>query len=213
MRAPLPGGFYGIADADASPDVVAFGRALLAAGVRVVQLRMKHRAEALIRPALETLSTDSAKVGAVLILNDHPRLAAEFPNVGVHLGQDDMDPAEARALLPDRVLGWSTHDLDQVRRAADLPIDYVGFGPVFSAAGKHLHDDDDRSPDPATGVAGLREAVAASTVPVVAIGGIDAANRAEVWRARPHAVVAIGALARASDPRTEAAAWVSACRR
>jgi len=209
----LPGGFYGIADADAAPDVLAFGRALLRGGVRVLQLRMKHRAPDVIRPVLETLRIDSAKVGAVLILNDHPHLAAEFPEVGVHLGQHDVDPREARDLLPGRLIGWSTHDLEQIRRAGSLPVDYVGYGPIFSAATKHLHRADRRTEDPACGVEGLRAAVAASVRPVVAIGGIDAASRADVWGANPHGVVAIGAVAGAPDPCVAAADWVSACRR
>lgn len=208
----LPPGFYGIADADASDDVLGFARALLAAGVPTIQLRMKHRPASAIRAALRTLLADSAKVDAVIILNDHPDIAAEFPGVGVHLGQGDADPMAARALLPDRLIGWSTHTLSQVTQAGSLPVDYIGFGPVFSAATKHLNAQDYRLEAVARGVPALRAAVEASAVPVVAIGGIDRGSRAAVLAAGPHAVVAIGAISRSSDPGREAADWVDACR-
>ena len=209
-------GFYGIADADAAPDgdVVRLAGTLLQAGVATLQLRMKGRSDEEIRRTLRTLVPDSAKVRTVLVLNDHPALAAEFPGVGVHLGQADMPPADARALLgPERLLGWSTHTTDHLRCATDLPVDYVGFGPIYSAAGKHLHPDDRRAPDAAQGTAGLSEAVRVSPVPVVAIGGIDRTNLADVLATDTHAVAVIGAIAQARDPLAEARFWVNACRR
>ena len=210
----LPAGFYGIADSDAAPDVLRLARRLLRGGAPTLQLRMKHRPRGEIRRALAILVRESAKVGAVLVLNDHVDLAAEFPGVGLHLGQDDIDPREARKRLgPERLIGWSTHDLLQIRTAEAMSVDYVGFGPVFSAAGKHLHPADTRTEAAARGVVGLAAAVTASRIPVVAIGGIGRDQLPSVLSTGVHAVAAIGAPARAADPEAEAAHWVAACRR
>jgi thiamine-phosphate pyrophosphorylase len=215
-RSTLPAGYYAIADADAAGEagVLHLARALFDAGVATLQLRMKSRSRREIRRTLGTLVADSAKVATVLVLNDHPEIAAEFEGVGVHLGQTDADPVSVRRLLGSgRLIGWSTHDLDQVRRAGSLPVDYIGFGPVFSSRGKHLHPDDARAPQAARGVDLLREAVRASRVPVVAIGGIDRTTLPGVLAVGVHAVVAIRPVASAPDPSVEAHFWVQACRR
>jgi thiamine-phosphate pyrophosphorylase len=94
---------------------------------------------------------------------------------GVHLGQDDLPPAAARALLgAGAVVGLSTHNLAQVEAAvAAGGIDYLAFGPIFATASK-------RDPDPVQGLDGLRAARARSPWPLVAIGGIDAATAGAV---------------------------------
>ena len=138
----------------------------LAAGVEVVQWRVKHRRDddALAR-AME-LCRDH---GVPLIVNDDVALAAEVDAAGAHVGHDDMRCSEARELLgPDRWLGVSTHDLEQIRAAEAAGADYLGFGPCHPTATKGY---DTGQTDEA-----IADAMAAATLPVFAIGGITADN-------------------------------------
>jgi thiamine-phosphate pyrophosphorylase len=114
---------------------------------------------------------------------------------GVHLGQDDLPPGrlpvEARAAL---LVGRSTHSEAEVESAADEPVDYVAFGPVFGTRSKD-------SPYPAPGTRGLAHAVQVSRPrPVVAIGGIDASNAGQAIAAGAAGIAVISAVAGASDP-------------
>ncbi len=196
-------GLYGMIDTSASPDRThdQLCDALLAAGVRILQLRMKGASAADLRATAERLLPRIQAAGATLLLNDHVALAASLPGVGAHIGQDDLPPSEARALLgAERLLGWSTHDLDQLATAAALPIDYVGFGPIFSAATKHLADDDARDPMKARGIKGLKAAVAVCTLPLVAIGGIDLGNLEPVLSTGVGSVAVLSAVSTAPDP-------------
>jgi thiamine-phosphate pyrophosphorylase len=202
-------GLYGIIDTSASPDRShrSLTDALLAAGVSTLQLRMKDASEADVASAIDDVLPVIRKAGATLILNDHVELATRFVGVGAHIGQDDMDPLEARRLLgPDRPLGWSTHSVEDVLRAASLPVDYIGFGPVFSGEGKHRSDGDDRPPMEARGIDGLKAALEVATVPLVAIGGITVDNLADVVEAGAGCVAVISAVAAAPDPKTAARA-------
>lgn len=202
-------GLYGIVDTSASPARThgELAAAFLAAGVRTLQLRMKGAPEADVRVVVQALLPSIRANGATLILNDHVALAATFEGVGAHIGQDDLDPAAARDLLgPDRILGWSTHSPDDVRRANRLPVDYIGFGPVFTAATKHLRPDDARPALQARGIAGLKAALEVATLPLVAIGGITMDNVAEVVSAGAPCVAVISAVSAAPDPPSAARA-------
>ena len=110
------------------------------------------------------------------------------PFAGVHLGQHDLPPREARRLLPARVvIGRSTHDREQLLEAdRDDAVDWVAIGPVFPTTGK---DD----PDPVVGLDRLRELRALTTKPLVAIGGIDATNIADVLAAGADSAAVISA--------------------
>ena len=113
-------GLYGIADVSGAPGRTEFevAEAFLGAGVSVLQLRMKGAPEAAIAAVLEALVPRCADAGCSLLVNDHVGLAARF-GIGVHLGQEDANPAGARdAVGPDVLVGWSTHDARDVERAA-----------------------------------------------------------------------------------------------
>ncbi|MCO4761752.1 MAG: thiamine phosphate synthase [Myxococcales bacterium] len=133
-----------------------------------------------------------------VVINDHPQAARAFagrPGIGAHLGQDDGSPVTARHQLGDKaVIGWSTHNLSQVADAANVPVDYIGYGPVLATTSKKL-------PDDVVGFDGLAAACAASTVPVVAIGGLTLDDIEQVRQARAHAIAVISAwLGPADDP-------------
>jgi thiamine-phosphate pyrophosphorylase len=179
----LPHGFYGISDA-AWGDPVSLGLRLAEAGCRVVQLRAKGWSADRVLAAGRRLIQPFQVLGVQLIINDHIPVAVSL-GVGVHLGQGDADPIEARRLLPpDRLVGLSTHDLQQIINAKGA--DYLGFGPVFSTQSK-------ADVLPPRGIAALRKAVAVSTRPLVAIGGIGPKNVAAVRATGVHAWTAIGA--------------------
>ncbi len=168
--------------------------AALAGGATALQLRLKHTRDgdalALVRWAVER----ARRAGALLIVNDRFDLADLGAADGVHLGQDDLAPERIPAALRERLLvGLSTHSLDQVHQSRQRPIDYIGFGPVFGTASK-------QSEWKPRGPGMLAEAVKRAGCPVVAIGGINAGNAAEVSRAGATAAAVISVIADASDP-------------
>jgi thiamine-phosphate pyrophosphorylase len=123
-----------------------------------------------------------------LIMNDRADicLAADFQ--GVHVGQDDLSPDGARTVIGvNRILGVSTHNLEQLREADAGPADYIAYGPVFKTSSK-------RNPDPLVGLEGLRAARAATKKPLVAIGGITRANAKSVIDAGADSVAVIADL-------------------
>ena len=124
--------------------VVGYARcaeAAVRAGVKIVQLRMKHAArEDILREAREMRRVTQG-TETLFIVNDDPALAAEAEADGVHVGQDDMSPVEVRAKFPQlKVVGLSTHNLDQVRASWEQPIDYIGVGPVYATPTKDIPD-------------------------------------------------------------------------
>jgi thiamine-phosphate pyrophosphorylase len=174
----LPAGFYGIADAGFG-DPLAQARILAEEGVGAVQLRCKSWPTARLVDLARALPA-----GPLYIVNDDVAVAREA-GLWVHVGQEDgPDPA-----VP---FGRSTHDL--VQASAPGAARYVGFGPVFGTRTKDTGYD-------ARGIALLAAAVRVCPVPVVAIGGVEPANVAEVRAAGAHAWTAIGAVWKAPDPR------------
>jgi thiamine-phosphate pyrophosphorylase len=165
------------------------------AGARIFQYRNKAAsmkeayAEAL---PLRTLAT---QLGVLFIVNDRCDLALAVGADGVHLGQEDLPYADARRVLgPDKVIGLSTHNAEQVKEADGLRPDYIGFGPIFKPGSKLDHD-------PLVGVAGLRAVRSLTTLPIFAIGGIQAEQTAEVIRAGANGVAVISAIFNAIDVR------------
>ena len=189
-------GLYGIADADASGgDPERIARAMLEGGCRLIQLRCKNWLIQDILRVARTIAPRCRAVDATLILNDHPEIVAESGAHGVHLGQLDPATETARALLPPGALiGRSTNDLNQIAQAL-LDLDYVAFGPVFSTenAGR---------PKTVRGVEYLAHArsLVPWHVPLVAIGGIDAALLPAVRQTGVSAWAVIGAITKATDP-------------
>jgi thiamine-phosphate pyrophosphorylase len=113
-----------------------------------------------------------------IIINDRVDIALALKADGVHLGQEDLGPDAARRILgPDAIIGFSTHNLEQARLAAQMPIDYVAIGPIFGTSTK-------QSSNPSVGLEGLRRVRQTLTsIPLVAIGGITLENIASVLKA------------------------------
>jgi thiamine-phosphate pyrophosphorylase len=187
-------GFYAVLDRDDE----ALARALVSEA-RVLQVRIKPRtgrceAAELVRIArMARRICDAA--GAALIVNDRIDVALAAGADGVHLGQTDLSIEDARRIAGELWIGISTHNVAQVRAACDAGADYLGFGPVFATSTK-------TNPDPVQGIAGLRAAVvAAAGRPIVAIGGIAAANVDDIYGTGAYALCAISAVNEARDPR------------
>jgi thiamine-phosphate pyrophosphorylase len=177
---------YAIADSGFG-DPVALGRRLFASGARLVQLRDKSSPARVLLERTRALAAATPR-GATLIVNDRADVALLGDAGGVHLGQADLPPGEARRLLgPRRLVGISTHSILQAEQATALPVDYIAAGPVFPTASRE-------TPDPVIGLGGLRAICAASDRPVVAIGGIRLESVPEVLEAGASAVAVIADL-------------------
>lgn len=169
-------------------------------GATCVQLREKQLATRDFVAMAMVLRSLLAPLRVPLVINDRIDVALACGADGVHLGQDDMPPGDARRLLPPHVfIGWSVETPAQVRQAALLPVDYLGVSPVFATPTKT----DTKAP---WGLAGLREARALTVLPLVAIGGIHAGNAREVMAAGADSVAVVSALCGADDPQAAARA-------
>ena len=153
-------------------------RSLVEAGCRFVQIREKSRSGREIFNAVTESVAIANEAGVHVIVNDRVDVAIAARAHGIHLGQDDLPPQEARRLLGDEaIIGYSTHSVEQAIDAVNLPIDYIAIGPIFATATK------DR-PDPIVGLENLRKVrEAIGEFPLVAIGGINISNLRDVLTA------------------------------
>jgi len=135
----------------------------------------------------------AGELGVTFIVNDRCDLALAIDADGVHLGQDDLSYEDARRILrPDKVIGLSTHNAEQVRQADQLKPDYIGFGPIFKPVSKQDHD-------PVTGVEGLKQIRALTSLPIFAIGGIQVEPVPDVMQAGASGIAVISAVLAAAD--------------
>jgi thiamine-phosphate pyrophosphorylase len=169
--------------------------AALRGGVDVFQLRCKDATDDEILAAAAVAREACAAAGALFILNDRPDLVVAAGADGVHVGQDDLPLAEARALAgPDALVGQSTHSPDQVDAAGEA--DYIGVGPV--------HVTPTKPGRPAVGLELITYAARNATVPWFAIGGVDEATITTVMTAGANRAAVVRAIAEAEDPEAVA---------
>ena len=192
---PLPRGLYAVCDDGVRPDLPLpeQARLLVAGGVRIAQVRCKRLTG---RGAWESVRAAVAELRAgraLALVNDRVDWALLAGADGVHLGDDDLRPEEARALLgPQAVVGVTVRSAEGAQRAKEGGASYVGLGPVFATRTKEV-------PAPPLGLEGLRREVARSPLPVVAIGGLDASSLPAVAAAGAHAAAVISDLWNAPD--------------
>lgn len=162
---------------------------LIAGGAKIVQLREKHLNPREFFEAAKEAVAVAKQHQISLIINDRADIALLVGADGVHLGQDDLPPAAAREFLgPDAIIGFSTHNMEQAKLAAEMPIDYLAIGPIFTTTSKE-------KPDPVVGLEGLMEVRRmVPHLPLVAIGGITPATAVDVLAAGADSVAVIGAL-------------------
>jgi len=166
---------------------------LARAGARLIQLRVKGLSDRRWLAMAGAALAAARASGAYLVVNDRADIARIAGADGLHVGQDDLAGTDARAVVgPGVLLGVSTHNLDQLAAAATAAVDYLAIGPVFPTRTKE-------NPDPVVGLEMVRRARAATTRPLVAIGGITRANARSVVEAGADGVAVISDLLDAPD--------------
>jgi thiamine-phosphate pyrophosphorylase len=167
--------------------------ALLAAGVKILQYRhkddwtQKHFDEA---KQLAALCQDA---GVLFVLNDRADFASLLRSA-LHLGQEDLPPVAARQIVSDEVVGFSTHNAAQLKRANDEPVEYLSIGPIFATTSK-------LRPDPVVGIEGLKNLRALTNKPLCAIGGITLGNVGQVMAAKADSAAVISGILPANCDR------------
>jgi thiamine-phosphate pyrophosphorylase len=173
-----------------SPDSVL--RQLLQGGAKMIQLRAKAMSSRDFIQLAQKARDLTIPFDCKLIVNDRIDIALGSAADGVHLGQEDLPLEVGRKLLGDRLIGISTHSLEQAKEAEANGADYIGFGPIFGTATKNTGYT-------ARGVEMLARVRAAVALPIIAIGGITEANIQEVWRAGADSAAIISDILKADD--------------
>jgi thiamine-phosphate pyrophosphorylase len=202
MRLVLPR-LYVILDAAliTVPEIEIAGE-LAAAGVRLLQYRNKNAPARQLLESSRGLAAALLPQGVTFFVNDRSDVAYLAGASGVHVGQDDLEVEQARALVgADKYVGVSTHNLEQFRRAAVSSADYIAVGPVFPTKTK-------ANPDPLVGTAFLRQARSLTDKPIVAIGGITLERAAGVIEAGADSVAVISDILGAPDPAERAHQYI-----
>jgi thiamine-phosphate pyrophosphorylase len=194
------GRFYPIVDADIcrerSLDPRAIAAACFRAGARLLQLRMKSGSSGDFLALATNMVLDGRASGATVIVNDRADIARMSNAGGVHVGQEDLTPAEVRAIAGATVVGLSTHDAEQVTQGLASAADYLAVGPIFGTATKETGYD-------ARGL-GLVQKAAGRGKPIVAIGGITLDRAPSVIAAGAASVAVITDLLTGGDPEARA---------
>lgn len=175
-------------------------REVAAAGASILQVREKDLPDGLL---LREIRACVAVSGLRIIVNDRADLALAGGAAGVHLGQDDLPPEEARRLLgPEAVIGISTHSVEEAAAAEGRGVNYVALGPVYPTATK-------RTDRLGLGPGAVRAAAERLALPLVAIGGITLERAPELWRAGAASVAVIGDIMSSGGIRERTRAWMA----
>ena len=175
-------------------DLLADLKSVLEAGVDLLQWRQKRGSDNSFLERAYAVRDLCREFKTPFVVNDRPDIALLVDADALHLGQDDLPIAEARCLVgPEMPIGKSTHSLGQALAAESEGADYLGFGPIFLTPSK-------AKPDPEVGVSGLVEMLTQISLPVVAIGGLDENNIAEVAATEVAAVAVIRAILQSDCP-------------
>ena len=178
-------------------------RAALTAGVRIVQVREKSMPDRELVEHARRLRGWTRETDALLIVNDRPDIAVLAEADGVHVGQDELSVRDARRIVgPDRLVGVSTHTIEQARQAVLDGADYLGVGPTFPSGTKSFES--------FAGLEFVRQVASEITLPWFAIGGIGANNLADVQSAGANRIAVSGAILTATDPHRVASELLAA---
>ncbi|HVO99817.1 MAG TPA: thiamine phosphate synthase [Bryobacteraceae bacterium] len=191
LKSFYPIRFYPVLDTELASRLgigpVAAAAALLEAGAHILQFRHKGFFSRQTYDQAGEMASFCRQAGALFVMNDRADLA-RLLNAALHVGQDDLSPADARRILgEDAIVGYSTHNEAQIRAAAAEPVDYLALGPIFGTSTK-------QNPDPVVGLDELRRLRSMTHRPLVAIGGITLANALSVWGAGADSVAVVSDL-------------------
>ncbi len=200
--------FYPVLDADRISAVPAT-EVLLEAGARILQFRQKSFFSRKAFDEASRIAGLCRTAGALFVVNDRADIAMLL-DAGLHLGQDDLAPQDARRiLLAPNIIGFSTHNEQQLRAGDAEPVDYLAIGPIFTTASK-------QNPDPEVGLDRLRALRTLTQKPLVAIGGITRELAPKVFEAGADSVAIIGDLIPTpytpASLRTRAEEWIAIVR-
>ena len=198
-------GLYVIVDAQVARDrdLVDLTEAVLRGGARVIQLRDKLHDKGDVLPVARRIRDLCDRHDAVFIMNDHADLAVACDAHGLHLGQHDLPVAEARAILrPYQIIGTSNALVEEAVESENQDVDYLAVGAMFPT--------DTKERTRPAGLSTLSAVKATASVPLVAIGGINLANVAQVIRAGADAACVISAVVGAPDPEAAARQLIAA---
>jgi len=188
----MPSHYYAMVDTAGWHEPVALARILLEAGARIMQLRLKDIGSRDFLAAARAIAAACHEHGALLIVNDRADIAKLAGADGVHVGQEDLPLEAARQIAgPDKLVGVSTHTVEQARAAEAGGADYIGFGAIYPGGLKNVKN--------AQGLERLRAVRAAVKIPIVAIGGISEETVKEVLAAGADAAAIITDVVRAPD--------------
>ena len=165
---------------------------LLEGGAKILQLRVKAMLPREFLALAHAVRAETRAAGCQLIVNDRIDIALACDADGVHLGQEDLPFAAGRKLMAGKIIGLSTHDIEQAREAERNGADYIGFGPMFGTTTKDTGLT-------ARGIDMLKQIRAAVRIPIVAIGGITEANVQEIWQAGADSAAIISDILGAED--------------
>jgi thiamine-phosphate pyrophosphorylase len=180
--------FYPLLDtALVTIDPIAAAQAILDSGARILQFRHKGHFSRAVFGVAERIAELCRATDATFIVNDRADIAMML-HAGLHIGQDDLAPSDARRLMGDRaIIGYSTHNEAQFLDAAHEPVDYIALGPLFGTTSKD-------NPDPTVGLDELRRLRRFTAKPLVANGGITRQNALAALEAGADSVAVIGDL-------------------
>jgi thiamine-phosphate pyrophosphorylase len=156
---------------------------LLESGVRILQYRHKGEWAQAHFDEAKRLSEMCQDAGVLFVLNDRADFA-KLLRCALHLGQEDLPPSAARKIISDEVLGFSTHNAEQLTAGDAEPVEYLSIGPIFQTTSK-------QNPDPVVGIAGLKAVRALTKKQLCAIGGVNLANAKEIFAAKADSVAVI----------------------
>jgi thiamine-phosphate pyrophosphorylase len=194
MRLVLPR-LYVILDAAllTVPETECAGK-LADAGVRLLQYRNKSASSREFLETSKRLSSLLIPQGVSFIVNDRADVAFLAGASGVHVGQEDLSVEGARSVMGEgKLVGISTHNLEQFQEAATTSADYIAVGPIFSTSTK-------AKPDPVVGIEFIRRVRTLTDKPIVAIGGITLDRASEIMRAGADSVAVVSDVLLAPDP-------------
>jgi thiamine-phosphate pyrophosphorylase len=196
---PLPR-LYAIADASFG-DPSRIAECLLQGGVRLIQVRNKKGSSRELLQQVERILSFAPSESRIIV-NDRVDVALIAGAGGVHLGQADLPAIHARRILgSERIVGFSTHNVEQALHADGLPVDYIAVGPIFPTATKE-------NPDPVVGLETLTRICKAVRKPVVAIGGINLENATQVLNAGAGSIAVIRELLAYRNVEAQVKSWM-----
>ncbi len=195
MKNFIPPPLYPIANLQKDIDNLPYIYKLINSGIKILQLRAKeHSVEqlsALTNKVLDFAQKNNPNL--ILLINDFVEVVLKTNAHGIHLGQDDISPEEVRKILgPDKIIGFSTHTIQQIKTAPIEFLDYLAIGPIFDSPTKSGHAQ-------LVGLEQLELAVKISPLPLVAIGGITLNNAKEVFKRGAQSVALVSELEKSGD--------------